>query len=66
MININHFNFNFRNVRNQNLMNDREIELGIAGTNKTWHRDYRDSAWLFIGGLPYDLTEGDVVCVFSQ
>ncbi len=27
---------------------------------------YRDSAWIFAGGLPYDLTEGDVVCVFSQ
>ena len=27
---------------------------------------YRDSAWLFIGGLPYELTEGDVLSVFSQ
>ena len=27
---------------------------------------YKDSAWIFTGGLPYDLTEGDVVCVFSQ
>jgi RNA-binding motif X-linked protein 2 len=25
-----------------------------------------DSAWVFIGGLPYDLSEGDVICVFSQ
>jgi RNA-binding motif X-linked protein 2 len=21
---------------------------------------------VFIGGLPYELTEGDVICVFSQ
>ena len=27
---------------------------------------YKDSAWIFAGGLPYDLTEGDVICVFSQ
>ena len=27
---------------------------------------YKDSAWIFAGGLPYDLTEGDIICVFSQ
>lgn len=27
---------------------------------------YKDSAWIFIGGLPYDLTEGDVITIFSQ
>lgn len=27
---------------------------------------YRDSAWIFIGGLSYDLSEGDIICVFSQ
>jgi RNA-binding motif X-linked protein 2 len=27
---------------------------------------FQDSAWVFIGGLPYELTEGDVICVFSQ
>ena len=31
-----------------------------------WHADYKDSAWVFVGGLPYNLTEGDVICVFSQ
>ncbi|CAH1110493.1 unnamed protein product [Psylliodes chrysocephalus] len=35
--------------------------------NKTsWHDQYKDSAWIFIGGLPYDLTEGDIICIFSQ
>ncbi|XP_073993324.1 RNA-binding motif protein, X-linked 2 isoform X2 [Rhodnius prolixus] len=32
----------------------------------SWHDQYKDSAWIFIGGLPYDLTEGDVICIFSQ
>jgi len=33
---------------------------------QSWHNEYKDSAWIFIGGLPYDLTEGDIICVFSQ
>jgi RNA-binding motif X-linked protein 2 len=27
---------------------------------------YRESAWIFIGGLNYDMSEGDVITVFSQ
>ena len=27
---------------------------------------YSSSAWIFIGGLNYDLSEGDVITVFSQ
>ena len=40
--------------------------MGTAGTNSSWHHMYKDSAWIFIGGLNYDLTEGDVITVFSQ
>lgn len=36
------------------------------GQKSSWHDQYRNSAWIFVGGLPYDLSEGDVVCVFSQ
>ncbi|XP_061048690.1 LOW QUALITY PROTEIN: RNA-binding motif protein, X-linked 2-like [Eubalaena glacialis] len=33
----------------------------------SWHSEYKDSAWIFLGGLPYELTEGDdSLCVFSQ
>ncbi len=32
----------------------------------SWHADYRDTAYIFIGGLPFDLTEGDIVTIFSQ
>ncbi|XP_015175644.1 PREDICTED: RNA-binding motif protein, X-linked 2 [Polistes dominula] len=39
----------------------------LIGNKKTsWHDQYKDSAWIFVGGLPYDLTEGDVIAVFSQ
>ena len=53
-------------MRNLNKMNDRELEMGLAGTGQSWHNEYKDSAWIFVGGLPYDLTEGDIICVFSQ
>ena len=74
-------------MKNLNKMNEREIDMGVAGTSKSWHNQvdiflskrlnyfgffknifhqYKDSAWIFAGGLPYELTEGDVICVFSQ
>ena len=55
----------FSNVKNLQKINERELELGLVG-KKSWHDKYKDSAWIFVGGLPYDLTEGDVICVFSQ
>ncbi|XP_010713459.1 RNA-binding motif protein, X-linked 2, partial [Meleagris gallopavo] len=48
-----------------NELNAREAELGVSEA-VSWHAEYKDSAWVFIGGLPYQLTEGDVICVFSQ
>ena len=54
------------NIKNLNAMNDRELEMGVAGTSRSWHGEYADSAWIFMGGLPYELTEGDVIAVFSQ
>ncbi|XP_067404582.1 RNA-binding motif protein, X-linked 2 [Emydura macquarii macquarii] len=48
-----------------NELNQREAELGVQ-EKVSWHAEYSDSAWIFVGGLPYELTEGDVICVFSQ
>lgn len=53
-------------IRLLNELNDKELRLGIASTKASWHHQYRDSAWVYIGGLPYELTEGDVICVMSQ
>lgn len=48
-------------------LNENEIKLGIAGDiSKSWHNDYRDSAWVVLGSLNKKLTEGDVLCVLSQ
>ncbi|KAJ3173197.1 RNA-binding motif protein, X-linked 2 [Geranomyces variabilis] len=32
----------------------------------SWHAQYKDSAYVYVGGLPYQLTEGDLIAVFSQ
>ncbi|XP_049634464.1 RNA-binding motif protein, X-linked 2-like [Suncus etruscus] len=48
-----------------NELNEREAQLGVE-EKVSWHSQYKDSAWIFLGGLPYELTEGDIICVFSQ
>ncbi|KAH7887452.1 hypothetical protein F5I97DRAFT_829792 [Phlebopus sp. FC_14] len=50
-------------VREINKINERELDLGTAGS---WHDEYKDSAYVFVGGLHFDLTEGDVITIFSQ
>ncbi|XP_078618766.1 uncharacterized protein LOC144886171 [Branchiostoma floridae x Branchiostoma japonicum] len=51
------------NVNAIKKLSDQELS---SGSGKSWHDQYSDSAWVFVGGLPYELTEGDVLCVFSQ
>jgi len=53
------------NVRNIKKLTETELKLNISG-KASWHNQYKDSAWVFIGGLPYDLSEGDVITIFSQ
>lgn len=63
IINRNDKIFNYRNMKNVKKLSDQELRMG----NKTsWHDQYRSSAWIFVGGLPFDLTEGDIICIFSQ
>ena len=50
-------------VKEINKINERELDLG--GT-ASWHDDYKDSAYIFVGGLSFDLSEGDVITIFSQ
>lgn len=46
-------------------MNEKELELGVP-EKASWHAMYKDTSWVFVGGLDHELTEGDVICVFSQ
>lgn len=51
-------------MREINKINQIELELGTSGAS--WHDEYKDSAYIFVGGLHFDLTEGDVITIFSQ
>ena len=46
-------------------LNEQEIKYKI-GYTASWHYKYRDSAYIFICGFPKEVTEGDLVIVFSQ
>jgi RNA-binding motif X-linked protein 2 len=38
-----------------------ELENGIYGGKPgSWHNKYKDSAWVYIGGLSDELSEGDI------
>ncbi|KAK3695850.1 hypothetical protein B0T22DRAFT_456332 [Podospora appendiculata] len=52
-------------IRAIQALNKREIENGVP-PSASWHVDYRDTAYVYFGGLPFDLTEGDVITIFSQ
>ena len=46
-------------------LNEAELEA-CTSPAASWHTDYRDTAYIHIGGLPLDLSEGDVLLIFSQ
>lgn len=43
----------------------RELELNVP-PEASWHREFRGSAYIYVGGLHFGLTEGDVLAVFAQ
>lgn len=66
-------------IRQIKELNQKELENGVyvitSSLNPThihrspeasWHVDYRDTAYIYIGGLPLELSEGDVITIFSQ
>jgi len=56
------------NIRNIESITEQELNAGIFGgiTKGSWHEKYKDSAWVFLGGFPFELSEGDIICVMSQ
>ncbi|TQS35442.1 hypothetical protein Golomagni_04137 [Golovinomyces magnicellulatus] len=52
-------------VRKIRELNQKELESGVS-PDASWHADYRDTAYIYIGGLPHELSEGDVITIFSQ
>ncbi|VVC25813.1 RNA recognition motif domain [Cinara cedri] len=51
------------NMRNVKKLSEQEL-LNLP--KSSWHDEYKSSAWVFVGGLPYDLSEGDIMAIFSQ
>ena len=52
-------------IREIQELNKRELENNVS-ISASWHNDYRDTAYVYIGGLPFTLSEGDVLTIFSQ
>ncbi|TGZ84864.1 hypothetical protein EX30DRAFT_337323 [Ascodesmis nigricans] len=53
------------NIREIERLNQRELDAGIP-PSASWHQDWADTAYIYIGGLPYELSEGDIITIFSQ
>ncbi|KAI9099352.1 hypothetical protein DFS34DRAFT_67180 [Phlyctochytrium arcticum] len=52
-------------IQEINRLNATELFRDIQ-SSASWHATYKDSAYIFAGGFPYNLTEGDLIAVFSQ
>lgn len=52
-------------IREIQRINDQELEHGTPD-RASWHTQYKKSAYIFVGNLPYDLNEGDIIQMFSQ
>jgi RNA-binding motif X-linked protein 2 len=52
-------------IKNTQKATQREIAAGFS-ESASWHAKFRHSAYIFVGGLTYTLTEGDLLAVFSQ
>ncbi|MGK3743881.1 MAG: RNA-binding motif X-linked protein 2 [Bacillariaceae sp.] len=53
-------------IREIEKINLQELELGIAGTSASWHTQFANSAWCYLGNVDHQLTEGDILCIMSQ
>ena len=54
-------------IREIQRITEEELKHNIfGGRNGSWHDRYKNCAWVFLGGLPYKFTEGDVLCFMSQ
>ena len=52
-------------VREIQKINEEELKLGLT-EERSWHYQYRSSSWIYIGNIPLECTEGDILCIFSQ
>ncbi|KJP87099.1 hypothetical protein AK88_03267 [Plasmodium fragile] len=55
----------FDKIRSVEKLNEAELK-NIGNDQTSWHDQYKDSSYIYIGNLDSRLTEGDIVIVFSQ
>jgi len=52
-------------VRNTQRISRNEVATGLAD-KASWHEQFKNSAYIYTGGLNFDMTEGDLMAVFAQ
>jgi len=52
-------------IRKINDINQKELQQNVS-EKASWHYDYRDTSYIFIGNLPLLLVEHDIITIFSQ
>jgi RNA-binding motif X-linked protein 2 len=52
-------------IRKRIELNRRELALGLTDSG-SWHSQYSHSAYVYIGGFPPEVSEGDLLCILSQ
>jgi RNA recognition motif-containing protein len=46
-------------------LNEVELSTNLIDSG-SWHDQFRQSPFIFIGSIPYELNEGDLFSIFSQ
>ncbi|KAI8808107.1 hypothetical protein BJ742DRAFT_772428 [Cladochytrium replicatum] len=52
-------------IREIQKINERELSRDITD-KASWHAQYKDSAYVYVGGLPFEASEGDIITIFAQ
>ena len=52
-------------IKQINQINQKELNSQTS-YKSSWHYDYRDTNYLYIGNIPYNLTTKDLIIIFSQ
>ena len=46
-------------------LNELELEKGLID-KASWHDEFKDTCYIYVGGLSFEVTEGDLLCIFAQ
>ena len=46
-------------------LNQKELDNDLP-FDQSWHQTYKNCPWVYFGGISTDLSEGDIITLFSQ